>query len=177
MIRFRTLILLAVLVCAAGACSRDAGGEQAAEKAPGKAPGPAAVAVGPGMDMGHGVVGWRPGVTRSEFMALPDSVRLDSAEADASFGDGRGVAVEVTLHINGLQGKSVPMAYSLHDARNGLPFVSRTIPITPDAPRWSRQGQVWLPVPSPGSYFVRVVLNDSTGRKDEGPRTRDFTIQ
>jgi hypothetical protein len=36
---------------------------------------------------------------------------------------------------------------------------------------------VWLPVPSPGTYYVQVAVNDSTGRSTEGPRTADFTVQ
>lgn len=158
----RILFLLALLAGSAAACSRgaDAGGDAAESEA---------------VDLRHDVVAWRPGVTHAEFMALPDSVRL--ASADSAFGTGRGVAVEVALQIDGRRGRSVPLAYSLHDARNGLPFVSRTSPITPDAARWSRQGQVWLPVPSPGRYYVRVVLNDSTGRREDGPRTQDFTIE
>ena len=47
----------------------------------------------------------------------------------------------------------------------------------PDAPQWSRRGQLWLPVLSAGTYYVQVVLGDSTGRKTDGPRTQDFTIQ
>lgn len=126
--------------------------------------------------MASGVVGWRP-ATRSEFMAMPDSARLHVSESEGSFGTGRGVAVEVTLRIDGMEGDSIPFAYTLHDARNDLPFVSTTAPLKPDAPRWSRRGFVWLPVPAPGSYYVRVMLNDSTGRKNDGPRTQDFTIQ
>jgi hypothetical protein len=125
---------------------------------------------------GSAVVGWRP-ATRTEYMALPDSVRIGAPGNDGSFGTDRGVAVEVELRMTGHEGRSVPLAYSLHDARNGLPFVSSTIPVTPDAPRWRRRGHVWLPVPSPGTYFVRVMLNDSTGRRTDGPRTQDFTIE
>ncbi|HEU0298750.1 MAG TPA: hypothetical protein VFR37_04830 [Longimicrobium sp.] len=108
---------------------------------------------------------------------MPDSARLDVPGYDGSFGTERGVAVEVTLRIDGMEGRSVPFAYTLHDARNDLPFVSTTTPLKPDAPRWSRRGYVWLPVPAPGSYYVRVMLNDSTGRSNDGPRTPDFTIE
>jgi hypothetical protein len=153
----RTAFLLALLTLAAGACGRD------------------------GSDDGRtvleaDVVGWRP-ATRSEFMAMPGSARLDVPTNDGSFGSGRGVAVEVTIRIDGMQGKGVPFAYSLYDARNDLHFVSTTIPLVPDAPQWSRRGFVWLPVPAPGSYYVGIALNDSTGRKTDGPRTQDFTIE
>lgn len=124
-----------------------------------------------------GVVGWKPGMTRTEYMALPDSVRLTEARTDEGFQTNRGVAVELDMTLDGQQGKGVPLAYSLHDARNNAPFVSRTIPVVPDAPRWRRQAHVWLPVPSPGTYYVRVVLADSTGHSTSGPRTKDFTIQ
>lgn len=129
-----------------------------------------------GTSEGYGVVGWRP-ATRAEYMALPDSVRIDPPSTGGTFGTDRGVAVEVDLRMSGHEGRSVPLAYSLHDARNDLPFVSSTIPVTPDAPRWRRRGHVWLPVPSPGTYYVRVMLNDSTGRRTDGPRTQDFTIE
>lgn len=154
----RTALLLAVIVPFAGACGGPDGSDDTRRV------------------LESGVAGWRP-ATRSEFMAMPDSARLGVPESDPSFGADRGVAVEVTLRIDGMQGDSVPFAYTLHDARNNLPFVSNTIPIKPNAPRWSRRGFVWLPVPAPGSYYVRVVLNDSTGRKNDGPRTQDFTIQ
>jgi hypothetical protein len=110
-------------------------------------------------------------------MGIPDSARLGVPESDPSFGADRGVAVEVTLQIDGMEGGSVPLAYTLHDARNDIPFVSNTIPIKPEGPRWTRQAYVWLPVPAPGTYYVRIALNDSTGRKTDGPRTQDFTIQ
>lgn len=124
-----------------------------------------------------GVVSARPGMTRTEYLALPDSARLGSQDQVGSFGSERGVGVEVDVTLNGMQGQGVPLAYSLHDARNKVPFVSQTVPVTPDAPTWRRRGYVWLPVPSPGTYYVQVVLADSTGRKTDGPRTQDFTIQ
>jgi hypothetical protein len=123
------------------------------------------------------VLGMKPGMTRTEYMALPDSARLDSAQFAQSFDTERGVGVEVDVTLDGQQGDSIPLAYSLHDARNDVHFLSRTIPVVPGAPRWRRQGHVWLPVPSPGTYYVRVVLADSTGRDVDGPRTKDFTIQ
>jgi hypothetical protein len=142
----------------------------------------AACADGGGAPIGRtetsiGVVGWKPGMTRTEYMALPDSVRLADAQNDEGFQTNRGVAVELDITLDGQQGKGVPLAYSLHDARNDAPFVSRTMPIVPDAPRWRKHAQVWLPVPSPGTYYVRVVLADSTGHSTSGPRTKDFTIQ
>jgi hypothetical protein len=124
---------------------------------------------------GVGVLGMKPGMTRTEYLALPDSARADSG--DPSFDTERGVGVEVDIRLNGQQGDSIPLAYSLHDARNNLHFVSRTVPVVPDAPRWRRHMHVWLPVPSPGTYYVRVVLADSTGHSTTGPRTQDFTIQ
>lgn len=130
------------------------------------------------VSIGNRVVAARPGMTLAEYRALPESARLDApADADGFGTTGKGVAVQVDLRIEGMRGKRVPLAYTLHDARNGIPFISRTIPITPDAPRWHRQAHVWLPVPSPGTYYVHVVLNDSTGRRTDGPRTQDFTIQ
>ena len=65
-------------------------------------------------------------------------------------------------------------------ARRGDPCRSERL-ISPSsfssAARWSRRGFVWVPIPGPGSYYVRVMLNDSTGRRTDGPRTEDFTIQ
>lgn len=156
----RTSFLLALLAASTSACGADRDD----------------VPEGTISEIGQGVRGWRP-ATWSEYAAMPDSVRLDTARNAWWISSERGVAVEVDLRIAGLRGKSIPLAYSLHDARNDIPFVSHTIPITPDAPRWTRQAYVWLPVPSPGTYYVRIALNDSTGRKNDGPRTQDFTIQ
>ncbi|HEX6367294.1 MAG TPA: hypothetical protein VF006_00095 [Longimicrobium sp.] len=160
----RAALLLAALAGSIGACGPDRGGAGAAAEGE--------------RSVGQGVLGARPGVTLAEYVAMPASERLDAPEKDEAFGTtGKGVAVEVDLRATGLQGKSLPFAYSLHDARNDLPFISRTIPVTPDAREWSRRGHVWLPVPAPGSYYVRVILNDSTGRRTDGPRTEAFTIQ
>lgn len=159
--RPRLSIFLALLALALAACGGDGGG-QPSENGP---------------SMGVRVLGAKPNMTRSEYMALPDSARLDAPGEDGSSGMGRGVAVEVAITLNGFQGKDLPLAYSLHDARNDLPFVSNTIPVAPDAPRWQKQAHVWLPVPSAGSYYVQVQLNDSTGRKTDGPRTTNFTIE
>lgn len=87
------------------------------------------------------------------------------------------MAVDVVLKLNGYKGQSVPLEYTLHDARNDLSFVSRRLPITPDADTWTRRGRVWLPIPTAGTYYVQVVLGDSTGRKAEGPRTGEFSVQ
>lgn len=122
------------------------------------------------------VVGIRPGVTQDEFKAMPDSARIGGTEAAGAFDTGRGVAVEVDVRLQGFAGDSVPLAYTLHDARNKVPFVSQTIPVAADAEEWRRRGHVWLPVPSPGTYYVQVAVNDSTGRGTDGPRTADFTI-
>lgn len=157
----RAALMLALLASVGGACGRERGSDVPGES----------------RTYGQGVAGSRPGVTLAEYMAMPDSARLDGPTPDEAFGTtGKGVAVEVDLRATGMQGKSMPFAYSLHDARNDLPFVSRTIPVTPDAQQWSKRGHVWLPVPSPGTYYVRVILNDSTGRRTDGPRTQDFTI-
>lgn len=123
------------------------------------------------------IVGMQTGVSRQQYLAMPDSVRLEQEKDAASSGEAQGVAVEVLLKIDGYKGSTLPLAYTLHDARNQLPFVSRKAPITPDAPTWSRKGQVWLPVLAAGTWYVQVVLGDSTGRKGDGPRTYDFTIQ
>jgi hypothetical protein len=158
----RAALLLALLAGVAGACGGERDSDARTE----------------GRTYGQGVVGARPGVTLAEYMTMPDSARFDGPLPNEAFGTtGTGVAVEVDLRATGMQGKSMPLAYSLHDARNDLPFISRTIPVTPDAQRWSRQAHVWLPVPSPGTYYVRVILNDSTGRRTDGPRTEDFTIR
>jgi hypothetical protein len=122
------------------------------------------------------IVGMQTGVSRQQYLAMPDSVRLEQ-EKDAVPGEAQGVAVEVLLKIDGYKGQTIPLAYTLHDARNQLPFVSRKVPVAPDADRWSRRGQLWLPVLSAGTYYVQVVLGDSTGRKTVGPRTEDFTIR
>lgn len=134
-------------------------------------------ACGPREPVAEGdIVGWRP-ATRTDFMAMPESARLNVPGGDGVFASENGVAVEVRLRIEGMEGESVPFAYALHGALNNLPLVSTTIQLQPDAPRWRRQGHVWLPVPGPGSYYVRVTLNDSAGRRTDGPRTEDFTIQ
>jgi hypothetical protein len=125
-------------------------------------------------ERGIGVVSWKPGMTRTEYMAIPDSARLGGS---GEFGMDRGVGVEVNVTLNGMQGQTVPLAYSLHDARNDVHSVSQTISMKSDAASWQKKGYVWLPVHSPGTYYVRVVLADSTGRSAEGPRTLDFTIQ
>ena len=122
------------------------------------------------------IVGMQPGVSRQQYLAMPDSVRLEQ-EKDAVPGEAQGVAVEVLLKIDGYKGQTIPLAYTLHDARNGLPFVSRKVPVAPDADQWSTRGQLWLPVIAAGTYYVQVVLGDSTGRKTVGPRTDDFTIR
>lgn len=129
-----------------------------------------------GKTTGIGVQGYQAGVTLAQYAALPDSVRLAPA-ADDSRGETQGVAVDVVIQLSGQRGASVPLDYTLHDARNNLAFVSRRIPIRPDTDRWERRGTVWLPVPSPGTYYVSVMLADSTGRETGGPRTRDFTIR
>lgn len=122
------------------------------------------------------ITGMQTGMTRAQYEALPDSVRF-AKESDDSRGETQGVAVDVVLKLDGYKGTSIPMDYTLHDARNQLPFVSRRVPVAPDADPWSRRGRLWLPVPSAGTYYVQVVLGDSTGRKLEGPRTEEFTIQ
>lgn len=120
----------------------------------------------------------RAGTTGTEFNAMPDSARLEGAGADmGSYESDRGVAVEVNVTLNGYANDSIPLAYTLHDARNKVAFVSKTMPLVPDADRWHRRAYVWLPVPSPGSYYVQVTLNDSTGSKKDGPVSRPFTIQ
>ncbi|HLM69058.1 MAG TPA: hypothetical protein VK358_16075 [Longimicrobium sp.] len=122
------------------------------------------------------ITGMQTGVTRQQFDALPDSVQLGKDTND-SRGEVQGVTVDVVVKIGGQKGRKVPLDYTLHDVRNDLPFVSRRMAMEPDQEQWSRAGRVWLPVPSPGTYYVRVVLADSTGRSTSGPRTEDFTIQ
>src|SRR5687767_4834388 len=121
----RTAVLLALTVLAACA-DGDAG--KAGE--------------GSGTDRstGVGVLGMKPGMTRTEYMALPDSARLDDAQFEQSFDTERGVGVEVDITLEGQQGDSIPLAYSLHDARNDVHFLSRTVAVVPDAPRWRRHG-------------------------------------
>jgi hypothetical protein len=123
------------------------------------------------------IVDTKTGVARQQYLAMPDSARLEQEKDLAPGGEAQGVAVEVVLKIDGYKGSTLPLAYTLHDARNQLPFISRKVPVTPDAETWSRRGHLWLPVPSPGSYYVQVVLGDSTGRKTDGPRTEDFKIE
>lgn len=122
------------------------------------------------------ITGWKAGVTREQYEAIPDSVRLGT-ESNDSRGEVQGATVDVLVILDGYQGQAVPLDYTLHDARNGLPFVSRRMPLAPDSPKWTRRGRLWLPVPAAGTYYVQVVLGDSTGREAEGPRTEDFTIQ
>jgi hypothetical protein len=157
--RVRTAAFFVLL--AGGACT-GTGGEEA------RSPARSAVV---------DVIGVRPGVTSDEFMAMPDSVRLGGIGAGGTYETGRGVAVEVDVRLEGFAGDSVPLAYTLHDARNKVPFISQTVPVTPGAEVWRRRGQVWLPVPSPGTYYVQVALNDSTGRRTDGPRSSDFTVR
>lgn len=123
------------------------------------------------------IVGTKTGLSRQQYLAMPDSARLEQEKHLASGGEMQGVAVEVVLKIDGYKGSTLPLAYTLHDARNQLPFISNKVPVTPDADTWSRRGHLWLPVLSPGSYYVQVVLGDSTGRKTDGPRTEPFTVQ
>lgn len=123
------------------------------------------------------IVGMQTGVSRQQYLAMPDSVRLEQEKDQQAPPEAQGVAVEVVLKIDGYKGNTIPLAYTLHDARNKLPFVSRKVPIQPDAAQWSRRGQLWLPVIAAGTYYVQVVLGDSTGRKTIGPRTEDFTIR
>ncbi|HEX6042113.1 hypothetical protein [Longimicrobium sp.] len=122
------------------------------------------------------IAGLQAGVTRAQYEALPDSQRF-AKESDDSRGETQGVAVDVVLKVNGYKGASIPLDYTLHDARNQLPFVSRRVPVTPTDESWTRTGRLWLPVPSAGTYYVQVVLGDSTGREAKGPRTEDFTIR
>lgn len=122
------------------------------------------------------ITGMQPGVTRQQFEAMPDSARLGKDSND-SRGEVQGVTVDVVVKLNGQKGAKVPLDYTLHDARNDLAFVSRRMAMEPDQEQWSRTGRVWLPIPSPGTYYVQVVLADSTGRKTDGPRTDDFTVQ
>jgi hypothetical protein len=117
------------------------------------------------------------GVSRQQYLAMPDSVRLEQEKDQQAPAEAQGVAVEVLLKIDGYKGQAIPLAYTLHDARNQLPFVSRKVPVAPDADQWSTRGQLWLPVIAAGTYYVQVVLGDSTGRKTIGPRTEDFTIR
>jgi hypothetical protein len=123
------------------------------------------------------IVGMQNGVPRQQYLAMPDSARLEQAKDLAPGGETQGVAVEVVLKIDGYKGSTLPLAYTLHDARNELPFISRKVPIRPDAEQWSKRGHLWLPILSPGSYYVQVVLGDTTGRKTDGPRTEAFTVQ
>jgi hypothetical protein len=123
------------------------------------------------------IVGMQTGVSRQQYLAMPDSVRLEQEKDQEAPPEAQGVAVEVLLKIDGYKGQAIPLAYTLHDARSQLPFVSRKVPVAPAADRWSTRGQLWLPVISAGTYYVQVVLGDSTGRKTVGPRTEDFTIR
>lgn len=123
------------------------------------------------------IVGMQNGVSRQQYLAMPDSARVEQAKDAAFSAETQGVTVEVLLKVDGLKGSTLPLAYTLHDARNQLPFVSRKAPVTPDGEPWSKRGHLWLPVLAPGSYYVQVVFGDSTGRKTEGPRTEDFTVQ
>jgi hypothetical protein len=116
------------------------------------------------------------GMTRAQYEALPDSVRF-AKESDQSRGEVQGVAVDVVLKVNGYKGSTMPLDYTLHDVRTQLPFVSRRVPVAPTEDAWTRRGRLWLPIPSAGTYYVQVVLGDTTGRKTDGPRTEEFTIQ
>ena len=122
------------------------------------------------------ITGMQTGITRQQFEALPDSVRLGK-DSDDSRGEVQGVAVDVVVKLYAQKGRKVPLDYTLHDARNDLAFVSRRLAVQPDQEQWTRSGRVWLPVPSPGTYYVQVVVADSSGRKTDGPRTDDFTVQ
>lgn len=122
------------------------------------------------------IVGMQNGVSRQQYLSMPDSARMEQEKDASASAETPGVTVEVLLKIDGYKGSTLPLAYTLHDARNQLPFVSRKAPITPDSEQWSKRGHLWLPVLAPGSYYVQVVLGDSTGRKTDGPRTEDFTV-
>lgn len=122
------------------------------------------------------IVDMQTGVTRQQYEAAPAETRF-AKESDASRGEAQGVAVDVVVKLSGYKGQTVPLDYTLYDARTRLPFVSRRVPVAADAEVWSRRGRLWLPIPSAGTYYVQVVLGDTTGRKAEGPRTEDFTVQ
>jgi hypothetical protein len=123
------------------------------------------------------IVGMQNGVSRQQYLAMPESARMEQEKDAGVTPETQGVTVEVLLKIDGYKGSTLPLAYTLHDARNQLPFISRKAPIKPDSEQWSKRGHVWLPVLAPGSYYVQVVLGDSTGRKTDGPRTADFTVR
>lgn len=123
------------------------------------------------------IVGMKTGVSRQQYLAMPDSARLEG-EKDATAPAGAdGMTVEVIVKLAGQKGQKVPLDYTIHDARNSLPFVSRRAAVEPDAEQWSRRGHLWLPMPPAGTYYVQLVLADSTGRKPTGPRTEEFTVQ
>lgn len=123
------------------------------------------------------IVGMQTGVSRQQYLAMPDSARLEDGKDATAPGGADGMTVEVIVKLDGQKGQKVPLDYTIHDARNSLPFVSRRAAIQPDAERWSRQGHLWLPLPPAGTYYFQLVLADSTGRKPVGPRTEEFTIR
>jgi hypothetical protein len=128
-----------------------------------------------GTTVAIGIESFRAGVPQGQFAAMPDTARLLPGPADGP-AEQEGVMVRVHLALDGFQGRQVPFSYALHHAASGLPLDSRTIPITPGARTWKKEGWVWLPLPGPGGYYAQVAVNDSTGRAAETSRTPDFTV-
>lgn len=62
-----------------------------------------------------------------------------------------------------------------HDARDSVAVIHRKVTVQPDSSAWSRRGHLWLPVPGPGTYYVRAFLYDSI--RKPVPRTDEFTVQ
>lgn len=116
----------------------------------------------------------RTDVSRQQFDALPHSRHL--GEHSEAIGGMQGVMVGVTVQLSGRKGHRVPLEYDLHDARDDRLWGGRYTFLAPDAEEWTRTGPVWLPLPAPGTYYVRFTLNDSLGRVVSDPRTQDFTI-
>jgi hypothetical protein len=116
-------------------------------------------------------------MTRAQFLALPEDERLLAHDGNGSPAGQDGVAIEVTLTLNGMQGEEARLQYALHHAGMGMSLVSIDEPVVPDAARWSRRGYVWIQSPGPGAYYAQVALRDSASAAAAPMRTAEFTVE
>lgn len=118
----------------------------------------------------------RPGMTRGEYLALPVEERFFAQDGNRSPAGQAGVAIEVMVTLDGMQGREARLQYALHHAGMGMSLVGIEQPVVPDAARWSRRGYVWIQSPGPGAYYAQVALRDSASAAPAPMRTAEFTL-